>query len=397
MINLKVRKKMMALALANVFVLSTIPANTSYATETVETIDITEFEDIRDVVVAKDQDVAIKDKPGTGYGLLGILKPGESLKLITDIEKDYEVLYKGKIGYVNKQFVYESTIDDMKKSTDAKNIVKAITATEIKAEPSDNSETIGTLRVNESLKVKDKQDGYYVVSYKDKIAYVNDSSVSCEEVFDKSGYIYKDTSIYTTTELDEKITDIPELEFIKIYDETENAYYTEVNGVSGYVAKDSVKLLDDKYIVVDISDQVAEMYDNNDLLLSSAVVTGMPPKHSTPTGVYYIGDESGEITDHRDLIGRDENGDITYRSRITYMMKFIENRGIGFHDSEYGVDDTGIKHGWRNASEYGGTTYLTNGSHGCVNMPNEATKEMYDIVAPYVVEQGNKVKVLVKE
>ena len=342
---------MMALALAHAFVLSTIPANISYATEIVETVDIKEFEDIRDVAVAKDEEVAIKDVPDTNSSLIGVLKPGEYLKLIADVENYYEVLYRGQIGYVNKQFVYESTIDDMKKPTDAKNIVKAIAATEIKAEPSDNSETIGTLRVNESLKVKDKQDGYYVVSYKDGIGYVNDMTVDCTNVFEKSGYADKECGIYTTTALDEKITDIPELEFIKIYDETENAYYTEVNGVSGYVAKDNVKLLDDKYIVVDISDQVVEMYDNNDLLLSSAVVTGMPPKHSTPTGVYAIGDEDGEITDHRDLIGRDENGNITYRSRVTYMMTFIGKRGIGFHDSEYGIDDEGVHHGWRKASE----------------------------------------------
>ena len=380
---------MLSLAMANAFILSAIPANTSYATETVETVDIKEFEDIRDVAVAKDEEVAIKDVPDTNSSLIGVLKPGEYLKLIADVENYYEVLYRGQIGYVNKQFVYESTIDDMKKPTDAKNIIKAISVTDIKSEPSDNSETIGTLRVNESLKVKDKQDGYYVVSYKDKIAYVNDSSVSCEEVFDKSGYLLKNTGIYTTTALDEKITDIPELEFIKIYDETENAYYTDINGTCGYVAKDNVKLLDDKYIVVDISDQVVEMYDNNDLLLSSAVVTGRPPQNSTPTGVYYIGDKKGEISDHRYLVGPG------YKSYVTYMMKFVNN--IGFHDSEYGVDDTGKQHGWRNYSEYGGSTYLSNGSHGCVNMPNEATKEMYDIVYPYVVEQGNLVKVLVKE
>ena len=133
------------------------------------------------------------------------------------------------------------------------------------------------------------------------------------------------------------------------------------------------------------------MYNNNELLLSSSVVTGQPPKHSTPTGVYYIGDEKAEVTDHRDLIGE------TYRSYVQYMMTFVGKRGIGFHSSERGYDDRGKYFGWRNINEYGGTTYLTNGSHGCVNMPNKAAEEMYNIVKPYVVDQGNLVKVLVKE
>ena len=389
--NLNVRKKLMMLAMINTFAL--VGNNvTSYA-ESNEIIDISEFEDIRDVAVARDEEVAIKDIPDSNSSLIGILKPGEYLKLISDVENYYEVLYRGNLAYVNKNFVYVSTIDDMKTTTDAKNIIKAIANTNIKEEPSDSSNTIGVLRVNESLKVKDKQDGYYVVSYNDRIAYVNDSSVSCEEVFDKSGYVLKDTGIYTTTALDEKITDIPKLEFIKIYDETENAYYTELNGTCGYIAKDSIKLLDDKYIVVDISDQVVEMYDNNDLLLSTSVVTGTKDTHPTPTGVYYIGDEEDEISDHRDLIGEENS----YRYRVTYMMKFIGNRGIGFHDSEIGIDDEGVHHGSRSIDQYGGDTYLTNGSHGCVNMSNDAAKTMYDIVYPYVVEQGNLVKVLVKE
>lgn len=389
--NLNIRKKLMMLAMINTFALVGNSV-TSYA-ESNEIIDISEFEDIRDVAVARDEEVAIKDIPDSNSNLIGILKPGEYLRLIADVENYYEVLYRGNLAYVNKNFVYVSTIDDMKTTTDAKNIIKAIANTNIKEEPSDSSNTIGILRVNESLKVKDKKDGYYVVSYKDKIAYVNDSSVSCEEVFDKSGYILKDTGIYTTTALDEKITDVPELEFIKIYDETENAYYTELNGTCGYIAKDSIKLLDDKYIVVDISDQVVEMYDNNDLLLSTSVVTGTKDTHPTPTGVYYIGDEEDEISDHRDLIGEENS----YRYRVTYMMKFIGNRGIGFHDSEIGIDDEGVHHGSRSIDQYGGDTYLTNGSHGCVNMSNDAAKSMYDIVYPYVVEQGNLVKVLVKE
>ena len=43
---------------------------------------------------------------------------------------------------------------------------------------------------------------------------------------------------------------------------------------------------------------------------------------------------------------------------------------------------------WRKPDEYGGETYLTNGSHGCVNMPLDKTLEL----DPYV-EEGTRVLV----
>ena len=94
---------MMALGMLNTFILSCVPANTSYAESNVsKIIDIKEFEDIRDIVVAKEDEVAIIDKPGNGYNLIGALEPGEYLKLVADCENYYEVLYKGKLAYVNK-------------------------------------------------------------------------------------------------------------------------------------------------------------------------------------------------------------------------------------------------------------------------------------------------------
>ena len=388
--NLNVRKKLMMLAMANTFVLSGMTTNTCYANENItQSADVREFDDIRDIVVAKDSDVAIKDRPGRGYSLLGFLKPGEYLKLLADCEKDYEVLYKGQICYVNKSYVYESTLDDYNNTVDGKDIVVAERLTDIKENNNADSKTIGFLKEKESLRVNGEKDGYFEVIYKGNIAYVDMNDVVYKQTFIKSGYALSDCYIYDTSSLENKIADINELEFVKVYNEENNNYYVEANGLTGYMPKSDIQLFNDKYIVVDISDQLVEMYDNNELLLSSSVVTGKPPKRSTPTGVYYIGDGKNEITDHRYLVG--EN----YKSYVDYMMKFTGN--IGFHDSERGVDDRGRNHGWRDYSEYGGDTYLTDGSHGCVNMPNDAAKEMYDIVYPYVVEQGNVIKVLVKE
>ena len=43
------------------------------------------------------------------------------------------------------------------------------------------------------------------------------------------------------------------------------------------------------------------------------------------------------------------------------------NGGIGIHDAS-----------WR--SKYGGDIYIKGGSHGCINTPYDAMKELYEMV-----------------
>ena len=69
------------------------------------------------------------------------------------------------------------------------------------------------------------------------------------------------------------------------------------------------------------------------------------------------------------------------------------NDGEGLHDAEYHTkyDKNGnyVKdHGWRSYDEFGTNIYHSNGSHGCINLPNQTAKEIYNNV-----EVGNKVLV----
>lgn len=193
-----------------------------------------------------------------------------------------------------------------------------------------------------------------------------------------TGYINSDCVMYDSIDMVKEVTKLPRLEFVEIYSILENTYLVKANNTYGYVSKNSVDLLNDHYIIVDISDQEVNMYNDNELLLTSPVVTGKPPYSSTPTGIYNIGDKQRDVTGARYLVGKG------YKVHVDCMMKHDGNRG--FHTAD-----------WRSAEEFGGTTYLTNGSHGCVNMPHEAAMDMYNVVNPIVNEQGGKVKVIVKE
>ena len=56
-----------------------------------------------------------------------------------------------------------------------------------------------------------------------------------------------------------------------------------------------------------------------------------------------------------------------YETPVKYWMPF--NGNVGIHDAD----------GWR--SKYGGEIYRTNGSHGCINTPEEAAKTIYETVS----------------
>ena len=106
------------------------------------------------------------------------------------------------------------------------------------------------------------------------------------------------------------------------------------------------------YIYVSISDQKLWYYKNGVLQLSTSVVTGTRGVHDTPRGSYRIyGKTAGTY-----LIGDD------YKTWVNYWMPFYG--GYGLHDAV-----------WR--SNFGGSIYVSNGSHGCVNLPYWAAESIY--------------------
>lgn len=108
------------------------------------------------------------------------------------------------------------------------------------------------------------------------------------------------------------------------------------------------------YIEVSISAQHMWFYKNGSVILESDFVSGDVAKgHDTPKGAYRIAYKARD----QELVGQG------YSSPVSYWMPFVD--GCGFHDAS-----------WRD--KFGGSIYLKNGSHGCLNMPVWAAKELYD-------------------
>ena len=120
------------------------------------------------------------------------------------------------------------------------------------------------------------------------------------------------------------------------------------------------------YVEVDLTNQKLYLYKKGDLIMSSNIVSGSVSKsHMTPTGVYQV----YSMEKNTVLRGAD------YASPVSFWMPF--NGGVGFHDAT-----------WR--SSFGGTIYQYNGSHGCINMPYEKAKTLYENINTgyYVVVYG---------
>lgn len=194
-------------------------------------------------------------------------------------------------------------------------------------------------------------------------------------------YIKNDTtltipSFLTESKVEEQVT-LPKLECLEVYDILDDTCLVKTNEYIGFTTLENLEELTGTFVVVDISSQEVKLYCNNEVILTTPVVTGKP---STPSdkGLFEIYD----ISHSRYLIGPN------YKSYVDIMMKY--NGGEGLHDAQYHTHEDGFRHGWRDASEFGGDTYLKHGSHGCINMLHDDVM----IVSDYV-DIGTKV--LVKE
>ena len=117
----------------------------------------------------------------------------------------------------------------------------------------------------------------------------------------------------------------------------------------------------DTYIEVDYNKQILYYYEEGTLVLESLFVSGKPnltditKSNASPDGIYEVKYKDSDCF----LTGAD------YRSHVNYFIVFAKN--IGFHDAT-----------WRKS--FGGTLFMTNGSHGCINMPLANAKTLYEKV-----------------
>lgn len=138
----------------------------------------------------------------------------------------------------------------------------------------------------------------------------------------------------------------------------------------------------DTYVEVNLSEQRVFAYKDGKKFAEGDCVSGKEAAgHGTHIGLYQIQDKKSptvlrgekkpvtKTVKKKNKKGKKVEKTVTsyeyeYESPVTYWMQF--NGGEGLHDAA----------GWRSA--YGGSIYYYSGSHGCVNLPLDLAKTLYN-------------------
>ena len=159
--------------------------------------------------------------------------------------------------------------------------------------------------------------------------------------------------IDTTTEIQKLKAELENGELVN-----REPYYLKVE-----VDSDANYGLGESYVEIDLTRQKVWLYVDGNLEVETDCVTGCINKgYDTPTGIFTLTYKEKD----RVLRGKKlANGRYEYESHVDYWMPF--NGGIGLHDAT-----------WRN--RFGEDIYINKGSHGCINLPLDAAKKIYNLI-----------------
>ena len=144
----------------------------------------------------------------------------------------------------------------------------------------------------------------------------------------------------------------------------EPIYYKNPDSAYEYVCNPEWRTADSDigstYCEVDLKEQHFWYYKNGKLKYECDIVSGMPTaERNTPEGVYKVWYKEKDKV----LKGSLSTGE-TWSTPVTYWNN-ISTFGIGLHDATW--------HPY-----FGGDRYKYAGSHGCINMPFDAAKYVYE-------------------
>lgn len=252
----------------------------------------------------------------------------------------------------------------------------------IRKENSDDSGKMGIYPANREFKLISNQDNeWYEIDYYGKTGYISkhSSHESIKRVMNipmiNKGYLTSSDILYTDKTMRTEKMELRKLEFVEIYKEFDNCYMVATIDDIGFVPKENVSLVAGTMAVADISNQELRLYEETeDPVSGKNVLTLIAPMVSGTKDTSRASEQGFFEVWHKYKEPRYIVPGAWVENGVFY------NRNDGLHDSS----------SWRKDWEFGGVTYLTNGSHGCLNLSLENS-----IVINDTMQLGDKV--LVKE
>lgn len=211
-------------------------------------------------------------------------------------------------------------------------------------------ETIATwLSVDNNMEVVVDRDA--VLSYVKGVARRHNTAYSAKTLMTSYGKEVKISGGAYGWRIDNGAERNQIIEDIKTGDiiEREAVFLTRANSFDGPDYGDS-------YVEINLSAQHLFLYVDGKLIVDTDFVSGRITRgNQTPAGCFPLTYKTQKAT----LRGRD------YETPVDYWMPF--NGNIGMHDLT-------------SRKKFGGAIYQTNGSHGCINLPWDAAKTIYEHV-----------------
>lgn len=349
--KIKIRKKALSILCASyVFITGNVYA---------------EIKTENDYIEAK-TNVNIRFGESTKSNKTGVLSYGEVAYRILSVDNWDLVKYNNMIGYVSHEYVnvLNKTDNVNNEYYEAKDILYTTANVNFRLGPSVEYEKIGLIKKNTEVIPIAKIDEWYIVKYNGKIGYINALYAKSFKEQIENQFDIDDLSIKSIVYAKEKdfiynkngeITGyIEQYEGAYLLEKETDKSLIKTDRFIGYIQNKSLKEVEGKLIEIDITDQKIMLYCENDVLISSSIVTG---KDTTPTNIGSFKIYAKERD--RYLKGAD------YNTHVDFWMPF--DGGIGLHDAT-----------WR--KKFGGETYKKSGSHGCVNLPYEIAEYIYNNV-----------------
>lgn len=273
-------------------------------------------------------------------------------QIVQALKENKKELDLEKAGCYKEPTIYSTD----KKATDALRIAQKYAGSKITYRFARETETVSTKKISQwltfdenlNVSVSKKKVGQYIAKLADEYD-TNGKSIKLKST--NQGTVTVPGGTYGWTIDQEKETERL-IQLIKQGRSVEKEPAYSKRGEIGI--RTSVSSNPKTYIEVSISEQHMWFYKDGKRLVDTAVVTGdvVRAGRRTHTGAYYI------FYKQSPAVLRGAN----YASPVTFWMPF--HNGEGIHDAS-----------WRGV--FGGSIYMGGGSHGCVNTPYSAVREIY--------------------
>ena len=285
-------------------------------------------------------------------------EPYENSKRITSILKNsiVKVIAKSNNGwYLIKSnntfgFVFESYLKEV--DVEYNDYVDADMRTRVRLNPSLDSESYGFIYSGDEYQILEENDEWYKIDYNGTEAYImkkmTEKLSHAPIEYQKIIYFENGAPLLNDTNNSSEIIDFVEKgQTAEVINETGDFYYVHTFDNTGYIKKNYVSELTGLNIVVDTSSQKMIVYDDNKIVVKSAIYTG-----KDTMGTFQVTNK-----EENHLI----NDDLTPKYWVQY-------------DNNYGLYDIVIN------NIQGEREELENNNQGNVSMDELSAEKVYKLV-----------------